>query len=83
MFEGIRNEHLHVIKSQDKNSDIDAKFVHIIWNMIIRFGGIVNINKKPELEDPESADVKLVLTMYSLDSFLYKSLNEGTRLRQT
>ena len=75
IFKGLRNQHLHEIKSQSENSEIDAKFVHIIWDMIIRFGGIVDVNKKPELRNPESEDVKLVLTMYSLESFLFRRLN--------
>ena len=82
IFNGLRNEHLHWNKSHG-DSEIDAKFVHIIWNMIVKFGGIVDIDKKPNLNDPDSEDVKLVLSMYSLDSFLYRRLNESSRLQQT
>ena len=47
MFKGIRNEHLHEIKTQGDFSGIDAKYVHIIWDMIIEFGGIVNLDSVP------------------------------------
>ena len=80
-MKGIRDEHLQEIKSQGDSSEIDAKFVHFIWNMIIKFGGIVEIDKIPNLNDPESEDVKLVLTMYSMESFLFRRLNESSRLQ--
>ena len=47
--------------------------------MVIKFGGI-DVDDVPNLKDPENRDVKLILTMYSFDSFLYKRLNESDRL---
>ena len=75
----MRDEHLHMIKDEGENSEMDAKFVHIIWNMITKFGGIVDVDKQPNLTDPESEDVKLILTLYSLESFLFRKLNESSR----
>ena len=51
--------------------------------MILKFGGIVDVDKQPDLQDPESEDVKLVLTMYSLESFLFRRLNESSRQQET
>lgn len=51
--------------------------------MVIKFGGVVNIDKVPNLTDPDHKDVKLILTMYSLESFLFRRLNESCRLQQT
>ena len=83
MFKGIRNEHLYEITLQGALTEIDAKYVHIIWDMIIKFGGIVNLDSVPTLTDPDHRDVKLILTMYSLESFLFKRLNESCRLQHT
>jgi len=35
MIKGLKIEHLHEIKRLGNNSEIDSKFVHIIWNMIL------------------------------------------------
>jgi hypothetical protein len=51
--------------------------------MILKSGGVDNINATPKLDDPEHKDVKLILTMYSLESFLFKRLNESSRLKET
>tara|TARA_B110000285_G_C14950056_1_gene526288 strand:- start:257 stop:871 length:615 start_codon:yes stop_codon:yes gene_type:complete len=83
IIKGVRNEHLHEIKLQGKLSKIDAKFVHIIWDMVLKLGGITDIDKVPKLTDPDHKDVKLILTMYSLESFLFKRLNESSRLQET
>jgi hypothetical protein len=37
----------------------------------------------PQLTDPESIDVKLILTMYSLESFLFRRLNKCSRDKNT
>ena len=79
IIQGIRNQHLIEIKSEDGQSEIDAKFVVIIWNMIIKFGGVDNLTQVPSLNDPDHRDVKLILTMYTLDSFLFKRLNLSCR----
>ena len=47
--------------------------------MIIKLAGIKDLNKVPKLNDPEDTGVKVILTMYSLDSFLFKRLNEFSR----
>lgn len=50
---------------------------------MLRFGGIIDIDQAPKLRDPEHKDVKLILTMYSLESFLFKRLNESCRRQET
>ena len=51
--------------------------------MVIKFGGVVNLDNVPNLTDPDHQDVKLILTIYSLESFLFKKLNLSSRLQQT
>jgi hypothetical protein len=53
--------------------------VHLIWYAIPKLAGVNNLDKVPQLRDPEHIDVKLILTMYSLESFLFKRLNESSR----
>ena len=75
---GIRNEHLQYIKEKG-DSEIDAEYVHIIWDMFLKFGGVLDDNRVPVTNDPEHNDVMLLLNLYSLDSFIFSRLNEGIR----
>lgn len=68
---GIRNEHLHVIKNQGNTSEIDAKYVQIIWDMFLKFGGVLDGNRTPVTNNPDHNDVKLLLNLYSIDSFIF------------
>ena len=70
---------LEIALSEDEK-EIDAKFVLIVWNMILKVGGVHDLSKVPEVTDPEHRDVKLILTMYTMDSFIFKRLNQGCRL---
>lgn len=83
IIEGIKSQHILEIKSNPDDNNIDVKFAQVIWSIIVKFGGVIDLNKIPNLSDPESPDVKLILTMYSFDSFLYKRLNESDRLQKT
>lgn len=60
---------------EGSNSEIDPEHVHLIWNMIPKLAGVSDKNKVPQLDDPESQDVKIILLLYSLESFLFKRLN--------
>ena len=51
--------------------------------MILKLAGITNLKIVPRLTDPEHRDVKLILTMYSLESFLFRRLNESSREQDT
>ena len=51
--------------------------------MILKLAGITNLKIVPRLTDPEHKDVKLILTMYSLESFLFRRLNESSREQDT
>ena len=83
IIEGIKSEHIHHIKKEGKKSELDASFVNIIWDLILKFGGVIDLDKVPELTDPNHRDVKLILTIYSLESFLFKRVNECCRLQET
>ena len=74
----IRNEHLQYIKEKG-DSELDAEYVHIIWDMFLKFGGVLDDNRVPVTNDPEHNDVMLLLNLYSLDSFIFSRLNEGIR----
>jgi hypothetical protein len=42
-----------------------------MWNMFIKIAGIEKVDSVPQLTDPEHRDVKAILIMYSLESFLF------------
>lgn len=71
IIEGIRDEHLHEIKAQGDDSEIDATFIYMIWNMFLKFGGVVDFNKTPVTDDPEHIDVAIIATLYSMETFLF------------
>ena len=50
---------------------------------ILKLAGINNLRQIPCLTDPDHRDVKLILIMYSLESFLFFRLNESSRLQDT
>ena len=67
------------IKVKEKEKDIGAEYVKVIWHMILQLGGITNLDKVPRLTDPDHIEVKIILIMYSLESFLFKRLNQSSR----
>lgn len=50
-----------------------------MWNMFIKLAGVEDLKLVPRLTDPEHPDVKTILLMYSLESFLFQRLNESSR----
>ena len=55
----------------------------MIWFTILKLSGIENFDSVPKLTKPESIDVKVILILYSLESFLYKKLNLSSREKDT
>ena len=49
----------------------------------MRLSGITDFDRVPLLEDPESNDVKVILVIYSLESFLFRRLNQCCRDQDT
>ena len=49
----------------------------------MELAGISNLNKVPVLTNPEHDDVKIILTLYSLESFLFRRLNQSSREQDT
>ena len=45
----------------------------------MKLADITDLSSMPKLTDPEHRDVKMILMMYSLESFLFKRLNQGSR----
>lgn len=79
IIQGIITEHHHQLSKEGSDKDIDGEYIDIIWHMILSLAGITDLNKVPILTDPEHIDVKVILTMYSLESFLFKRLNQSCR----
>lgn len=43
--------------------------------MVLETAGIVNLDQVPKLTDPNHKDVKIILIIYSVESFLFRRLN--------
>ena len=78
IIDGIIAEHLKSNHSSSSNGEIDDQNIRLMWNMFVKLSGVDDLNQVPQLNDPEHCDVKAILLMYSLESFLFKRLNESS-----
>ena len=53
--------------------------IKALWYTFISAAGIKDLDAVPETEDPEHIDVKTALFIYSLNSFIFTRINEGSR----
>ena len=51
----------------------------MVWKTFLREAGVKDLQKRVETDNPESPDVKALFIMYSLESFIYKTLNFAGR----
>ena len=58
---------------------VDSKHVKLIWITFLKAAGVNDFDRVPNTSDPEHPDVKAILFMYSLDSFLFDRLNQSSR----
>lgn len=83
ILRGIITEHLRLIESQGFSNEINKEHVHLVWHTFAHVAEIGDLNQVPKLEDPEHPHVKAILTIYSLESFLFKKLNQSCREQDT
>jgi len=63
-----------------ESKELDREHVHLIWHTLLKVSGIDDLSKVPILiKDPDHKDVKVVLVIYSLQSYLYDRINSGMR----
>ena len=79
IIQGIIDENLKVIELQDEVGDLDATHVSLLWHTLLEVAGVSNLDRVPLLKHPKHNDVKAVMIMYSLDSFLFERLNKCSR----
>ena len=53
----------------------------MIWIALLRAATITDLERLPITDEPHHKDVKMILKMYSLESFLFKKLNKACRDR--
>ena len=80
---GVITEHIKVIEMQSDGGEIENDHVHLLWHAFLRAAGVLDLDKVPKLKDPEHADVKAILVMYSLESFLFSRINQSSREQDT
>ena len=64
---------------QEKANQNKKEQVKLIWYTLLNVSEIDDFSKVPKLTNPEHNDVKVVLVIYSLQSFLYERINSGIR----
>lgn len=77
VLDGIIREHEKFLKSQGSLKN-EQKHVELIWNTLFNVLDI-NLDKVPRTSDPYHKDVKTCLFIYSMESFLYKRINQISR----
>ena len=72
------------IKNDDaKVSGYDEKQSKLVWLTFLQSAGITDLDKVPRLSDPRHKDVKAILFIYSMETFLYSRLNQIQRTKDT
>lgn len=51
----------------------------LIWLTFLKVAGIFDLNRMPVIDDPEHNDVKAIVYLYSMESFLYRRINQISR----
>jgi hypothetical protein len=51
----------------------------VIWHTLLKVAKIEDLSKVPDLSDPDNIDVKTILFIYSMESFLYTRINKASR----
>ena len=83
IINGVIKEHLRYLNDEGNESYGDPKYIPLIWKMVMKLSGIEDLKRVPKLTDAESVDVKVILMMYSLESFLFRRLNQSSRAQDT
>ena len=60
-------------QAQFGTDEIELHLVDLVWHTFMKVSGIDDLSKVPDLSKPDSNDVKAILFMYSLESFLFKT----------
>lgn len=77
VLNGIIIEHERFLKNQGSIKN-ESKQVELIWVTLFRVLDI-DLDKVPETRNPKHKDVKTCLLVYSMESFLYKRINQISR----
>lgn len=67
------------MNDRDPETKIDSGKIELLWNTFVRVGGVTDMDSVPKFDKPEHDDVKLILIMYSFESFLFNRLNQACR----
>ena len=55
------------------------RHIRLLWYTFLEVVGIQNLDKVPDIKDPEGPDTKAAMYMYSMESFLYIRINKVLR----
>ena len=77
IIEGIIRENIFQLSSSSTGSQKPVAYQHIrvLWFTFLEVAGIKDLDKVPNITDPDGPDIKAAMYMYSMESFLYKRIN--------
>jgi hypothetical protein len=71
IINGIIKEHKRVTVRDNQEDQISEQHVELIWHTFLKVNGIENLSIVPNTSDPDHPDVKAIIFMYSMESFLF------------
>ena len=77
IINGIIKE--QILYTADQEDSIEYQHVKLVWMTFLKVQDIDDLDQVPNVSDPNHKDVKAILFLYSLDSFLYHRLNQISR----
>ena len=78
ILNGIVEEHKNYFKSNRADGDYndkDFENIEMIWKLFLKLAGVKDLQRVPVTDDPNHEDVKTILYIYSMESFLYNRIN--------
>jgi hypothetical protein len=82
IIEGIIEEHMRSLV-RDSNKEMNKDQISLLWLTFLNTAGISDLKKVPNTSDPNHQDVKTIMFIYSMETFLYTRLNKIQRDKDT
>lgn len=80
IINGVIQENLKVLGEMNGAKTPEGVYqVKLIWRSFANVAGIEDLKVVPVTDDPQHKHVKAILFMYSLESFLFKRINQSSR----
>lgn len=80
IIDGVVRENMIYLGGSEK-SNIDVRHIRLLWYTFLEVAGIDDLDRVPNIGNPNGPDIKAAMYMYSMESFLYKRVNTVVRFK--